>query len=861
MLRSLRNIKDQQNNQEEITTLFTEKNKIKNRVSSKENSKKLKRLQGNIDRILFVPEIISVVIDDNRHYDNIIKNGLFINNKKFVRLLCGAGNARRDTVIFVAENYEFELKELLNNNRNSTQLVPAKFNAYFALCASATLQVSEPYFCVIPDCVIPKTVEVDYINGDNTVIQKQMEISFNLFDGMGLISPRGAEMWAGDLGLDYIPATFIIRNSFLKGMVCVMDFNKFSDEIGKHLIKDIWGNTVNTRDMDLILTESQFKLWNAYDSCDTYIQACRQNNMTWGISRYAPKEESTFVFSNYQFLQALDLNESQIEKLCQKTIDYFEGVINEDIAYTLLYLLGKNSSKSYDSNIIDKVYDNVTKAILLHNDLLTDPYIKNYIIRSLNKKIKKSYIGNLIMDGNYQIMIHDPYAFMEHAFSLSVKGLLEKNTHYSTYWNERDVDIVVACRPPLTWRSEVNKLNLISGAKQKHWYKHITGGIIYNIHGHDTMLHADSDVDGDIIMTTNNTQIIDGSYGGLPITYELNKISKETIMEEELYKVDKKAFHTKIGFITNCSTTLYSMLPEYKEGSLEYNTLINRLKICRKEQGNQIDKSKGLQVKPFPKHWTTWQKVQVDKEYSSRDLKKIDLDNSIIIDKRPYFMRYLYSGYNKKYKKHLHNYDNYSIAFFGKELDQLLKNPGTKEEHDTISKYYRFSPLLDSKCLMNKVCHYMESQVNLLKEKHRPHITEKNIMLLKDHSIETDPTKLKKLYDLYKKYKNEKRNFAMIYNEDGTAKYKTIEQFNKSVRQEAYNTISSNISELANLAVAICYEAHVADNKSFAWSVFSEGIIQNIMKNKQKNIVAPFLDRNGDIEYLGNMYALKNIEI
>ena len=305
MLRSLRRIKDIQYSQEEIDNLFKEKQKLKNKRTSREVSRELRRVQSSIDYLLFVPEIISVVIEDNRHYDSIIKNGLFINNRKYVRLLCGTGNARRDTVLFVAQDFETMLKEVLNNDRQDIPLVPAKLNAYFALCSSATLSVREPNFCVIKDCIAPRVEMVDFVEempGQDDIVEKrEIETGANLFDGMGIISTNFAMSWAGDLGLDYVPSTFIIRNVFLKGMVCVMDFHAFAQQVGEYVVRDVWGDYINIRDVDIILTESQFKLWNAYSSCKDYVKACNKNGMFWGISRYAPKKRTPMFLATTNF--------------------------------------------------------------------------------------------------------------------------------------------------------------------------------------------------------------------------------------------------------------------------------------------------------------------------------------------------------------------------------------------------------------------------------------------------------------------------------------------------------------------------------------------------------------------------------
>jgi hypothetical protein len=302
------------------------------------------------------------------------------------------------------------------------------------------------------------------------------------------------------------------------------------------------------------------------------------------------------------------------------------------------------------------------------------------------------------------------------------------------------------------------------------------------------------------------------------------------------------------------------MLPLFDKNSLEYKEIIRRLKQCRKEQGAQIDKAKGLIVKDFPKHWTNYNKITEDMFLEEKELARFN--NSILVDKRPYFMRYLYSNYNKKYLKFLSNYDNYCISNFGFGIKELLekKNDLTEKEIQTLNDFFDYAPLLDSKCLVNNICHYMESEIKELKLLTKHKITEENIMILKDHNIPLDKEKLKKLYNIYKKFKSEKRNFKNIKDDDGNERYKTIDQYNKSIRQECY-LISSNIDELANLAVTICYEIHPNDNKQFCWSIFGEGIVNNIKKNSKSEIYVPFLDDTGDIEYLGNKYLKYSIDI
>ena len=869
MLKSLQDIKGINYTRDEIEDLFTQKRKIKNKISTSDTIVELRELEKRIDGILFVPEIISIVVDDARHYEEIIDKGLFINNRRFVRLMCSAGQMRRNSVLLIDFEYEKPLKKILNNDRKDILINPSKFNAYFALSSSTSLKVTRPEFTVVPDLEVVRTEHVEFIEegekGDDIITEKDMEISFNLFDGQGIISPRHAKKWAKDLGLDYIPSAFIVRSNFIKGLVVVIDFVKFSDQIGKHFIQDIYGNSINIRNMDVILTESQFKLSEAFDSIDEYNRKSKKNGLEWWVSRYSPEQENHYTFTNYQFLQVLDLDSKKIPNLCQKTVEYFDNTIKNEINYTLLYLLGKNCNyEDIEEEIFDRVHDNITKALILNNKLIEDPYIQNHIISRLNRKIKDSYIGKLLIDGFYTFAIADPYAFMEYIFDLPVKGLLKRGEHYNKFYADCGKQNVVSMRAPLTWRSEINPLKVVWNELIDEWFQYIDTGAILNVHGLDCMLMADSDFDGDIICLTDESEIVENTHGGYPIYYETQATPKEDIIEEELYKYDLKGFNPKIGFLTNVSTTMYAMLPNFSESELEHKEIVRRLKQCRKEQGSIIDSAKGLIVRPIPIHWTRWSKVD-DPELSKKEKKLAEFNNSIVVDKRPAFMIYLYDNYHRDYNEFQYNYNIYSVANFGLTLDEILKKDKeqlTEKEREFIDKYHHFSPFLNTPCVVNEISWYMQSQVKQIKRSKKTASTEENVRILRDADISLDKKKLKQLYNLYKRYKSEKRNLFNIQDASGEQIYKTLEQYNKAIRREAYYGISSNIKELANLAITICYEMHPSDNKSFAWNVFGEGVVQNIVKNRQEDIKIPVIDEeHGEISYLGRTYSMVNVEI
>ena len=507
ILRTIRDIRKQNVPQSTIEELFQEKIQLKKNIKTKADITKLKKLQDRINHIMYIPDYVTVVIENNKHYQYIYKNGIVINGNTYKRLSCSAGQARNSTVVLCNTDIIDEVKERLNNGRDLTKkFSPSKFNAYFGLASSSTRLVTEPRFIVVKDYINTDTFTTNFVtetdwDEDDIIEVKEITQEMNRTDGMGLISPQMAEQWASDLELDYIPCQFCVRQSFIKGMLCVFDFLQFCKEKnnGNYIVDTIYtdedGNTIKAdlRDYDVILSESQFKLWDSYKNTDEYIEKTHQNKLYWGITQMTPKKAKDMLKLNYQFIQTLDLTEEQIHDLCSDFVKWVKGVTNDDIAYTLLFLLGLQ----HDETIVRRQLQNGSrywlKCLIVNHELIKDRYIRDKIYNSIKRRLENGCLGDIYVDGNFQVLISDPYGFMQHVCGLEVTGLLKKGEFYSNYWNERGVTVVDSMRSPLTYRSEHVVLHLRNDEETNKWYKYCKLGIIVNYHGHECANWAGAD--------------------------------------------------------------------------------------------------------------------------------------------------------------------------------------------------------------------------------------------------------------------------------------------------------------------------------------------------------------------------------
>lgn len=574
--------------------------------------------------MMYIPEYITVTMDSVKEYEKIYKKGFVFNGKTYKRLSCSASQARVSTVVFCDETIKTELKRRLDNGRDLNHpLAPSKYNAYFGLYSSATKEVTKPRFCVVPDYLENKMVDVDFIieqpvDQDDIIEPRTIDIEFNRFDGSGLISPQMAEQWGKDLGEDYTPCQFCIRYAFTKGMVNEFDFIEWCKEEnnGNYLIKDVYGKTRDLREIDVILTEGQVKLWDSWDSQESLEENGDKNGIYFGVTKYTPREDKKVLTMNYQFLQTLNLSDENIKTLCQDTVDYISGVSGDNIYYTLLYLMGDSYDKERISKFMNNSEDYWLKSLILNQTLINDKYSKEKIRDLIAKRIQLACLGKINCEGNFSVIVPDSYGLMQWITGQKVTGLLKEREFYMNYWAKKDEERIACARSPMThfseWYIAKNKYKLDKDyrynfsseevidrdmrmsdeevvRKIKKYFNFSYTGMITNIHGIYTMNFSGSDFDMDIAANLVRPEVINGKFPNQRVvTYQPKKPHKKIFTEDDLFSTDTFSFGTRIGQITNVSTTFCALIANFEKGTPEEKLLQDRVRSCCAAQSRQI---------------------------------------------------------------------------------------------------------------------------------------------------------------------------------------------------------------------------------------------------------------------------------
>jgi len=824
---------------------------IKKLPTSIDNRRKIISLYNNKYNLLLIKDYVCVVVDNIKDFNRMnSKKGFYINGVKFKHLLGTPGGIKKYTVVYVSDCIHEDLGLKINNGRDQTkEFVPSKLEAYKSLVCSASVPVSNPNsLLVVKDCeteFLANIIKIDDTKSEYPEItyEKDYLINLNDSDGYGLISPKLSNKWLKEISAeeDYIPSGYCVRNSFCKGMVFSFDFHHFAENIAhEYMVEDAWNNPIDIRKVDLILTTSMLKLWDSYNDVEHYLKCCKDNGYSFSITKHIPNELENERSLNYQFIQSLYMDDEGIEELVKPTLDEIHDILDLDYRKSILFL------KGIYLNELDfkKEQNDFIKALMIDKRMIDDPFVKNKIYNMIKKRIDDAKIGVLKTHANYSTVSGDPFSLCQSMFNIEVTGLLKGGEFYSKYWNDKNVDKVACFRAPMTCHNNIRVLNLKNTEEMQYWYQYMQTITIFN--SWDTTAHALNglDKDADVVYTTNNKVILD-SIRETDAIFCVQKFAKSIVpTKKDLINSNKNGFGDEIGITTNHITAMFDVLSKFKEGSLEYKTITERIMCGQNYQQNAIDKIKGIVSKSMPKEW-----------YNYRSCINDEFQKSIVANKKPYFFIYIYPPLKRKYNNYIRQTNLTCLMRFGLTIDELINLPKKTEEQERYLKYYyNKMPVSINRSLMNKICWRVEQEFNNY-----------NININKDDFdykiLMSDGKYSKGRYDAIKKLHSDYVEKLQSYSQ--LSNIKRMETEDKQIYRQiltndfermAYE-LCSNSYELCNIVLDICYKNN--NSKQFAWDICGDIFIENLLKNNNYKYSYPVLDDLGDIKFGGNTFAMK----
>lgn len=753
----------------------------------------------------------------------ILKNGFFINGVKFIPTEKSASMSRNAVIGFVDSSIEEELNKRISMDMKIKKTVLAKLLGYKGLFFSGCFCLENwyPNIVVVKDYskIIPKQnikylvdIEKSYINkeGKSSIWKEKgiregiKDVKINLWDGSGIHSPRVTKYIKNTLKTEENPTSILWRLPYMKGMTHEIDFVDWFKSIAqKNTITDIFGNTYSIEDVDMIVTESFYK-GNKYFNNDwnLYWDKFKEYNHCVGVAtwNYSFENEPRMTKSSYQILQDLKLEFDDFIQLADYTKEWVNKIINDNIIHTYCFL------GLYADHI--KPSNDYMKAILKNPEMLKEESVRKYLIDLLRKNIDLMKCGKLFLEGSFKFVVTDLIMFLEYISGMEIKGVLKEDEFYSIDKNGVCLDERIIERNPHISCEEHLILQGTNHFLLKKYCSHLSN--VCQLNGYSLSLPRlnGADEDGDRIFQINNDIMKQGINRNLPIVIDIeDKITalEEEINTENIINCIIRSMISLVGESSNCATCYHNKSPQSERQKNKYLEYINILTIIN---GKAIDFAKTGVIFNIPRHIAKYSKPL------------------------PYFMKYA-GDYYKTLKK------------FNKSQSNMNRLAWNIEKWHKEIRFKRKYNDFNYKIMIDDSIPFNQNKFNELEELYIDY-TKQMKELGKQNA-------LNKNYDDYRGY----FGYNDILTKEEVINTNINWNYYYDLYREKAKKICPNKKELANLVVKLCYEKYPKRNKKFIWIIASQGIIDNL---KQVKISLPIKDVNGEYEYLGNRYSLKEVD-
>lgn len=701
--------------------------------------------------------------------------------------------------------------------------------------------------------------------------------ALNSFDGQGLMSPEWAECVSLYLGLSYIPSEMIIRAPWVKGLLANVPFHEWFAEHGITEITDSFGKVRKLAEIDCIISKSQFKMHKIYkakceplgvNAWDYHCAAMEKNHLHWGVAKFNGYMDDDVKTLNYQYLQALQFDNDDIEELCKPTEEFLHSLNSGNVeeVYNNLMVNAKGYWQTVvdDENDIDESFDNVNytklfqKVIEANPAFINDQYIRELILKECQVKFDSAKIGKILTRGNFQFCVSDPVAQLQWiaknhcGIDIEVNGVVPAGMVYSNYWMNSDDSgkEIVLMRSPLIDRNEIAKRGLMRD--DEHYFRYLSSGVVYSIHDLTALQMGGCDFDGDICFSTTNPIILKGCYDyqtAKPLYYKLQSTDLVgTITLENVINADVRGLNSRVGQISNKAGSLYANLHNYAEGTPEYTSLHNSIVVLGQVVGMEIDRIKTAVAPTSPLEWKTLQGVKrafyQNGEFTNlqlltdEEMQGKDRHNKLTPDIKPYYFRFNYNYIDQAIRELNRECEKMCRLTFGYKLEELFKRckqeTANEREMQLYNQYVAAYPVIDTDCTVNHICHWFENfEKNLKKE-----TISEGVNMLYDFvrdDFEIDNVVLDKVKYIIDGYKRQRRlltkNTNSSCNANNKEKRHNVFELQKEINIYYRNEILDITEGDLQLAFDYLMVAANGDEKT-VWNILDDAIIPIIRKRR-----------------------------
>ena len=507
---------------------------------------KLDSIGRAADGIIKVASALEMEMDDEArvnsiaHLMDLVKHGLNMNGIHYVPFFAGSSDIRNGASAWIDVDIHAMIGKwaMCGLQTKDLNIAVNKYAAYIGLLMSSTRKFKDVYgnaldirrVCVVKDVFVEVADTVDFISNGTLNTGLQETVKVNAFDGASYIRP---ECTGGRCST--------LRAPWVKALAVPVDFLGFAKEHGlSTIIKDYWGNDVDLDDIDLILTESCFKMAGQYKDFDQYQTAFEElgHEIRVCVEEHAPRKKAM----PYQQLQTLVGGDQQdAMKLACMTKEHFDKF-----------------SDPHETGAL--IGGNLGRAAKLWPDLLVEPYTACQLEEAYTAKRNRALGGKVFDLGYNAFLAPDPVAMLEALFGLPVKGVLKAGECFCKNAGRGWVDV--------TRNPHLDHAHVILYAVRKP-SDYFMGPTMYLSIWDMTTIRLRADYDGDHVWYSRNAFLLnavrktDRILRNLPVDWVAPKAPKSAINKATLAQFFTGLTQTsQIGIYADNFTKFWAWMTE-----------------------------------------------------------------------------------------------------------------------------------------------------------------------------------------------------------------------------------------------------------------------------------------------------------
>ena len=851
--------------EEELEEQYSELKGKRSKASSLEERNEITKQMRDME---FIEELVQIQFNVNKQmvtdFHKTIE-GFVINGIEYVWF----ANKGKSFTTYIKKDLADDFRAKLDNGRDLTkQFISAKLNAYLSLALSSSRRVPQPKGKIIIVHDVETKFMDTYLSVTTEGVEKVTEeVTLDASDGFGLIHPRLMQEWSDAMNYGgKMSSGLTIRNAFLKGLVVPFPYDEFFAEHGITEIKDAWGNVHTVDNIDMILTTSMLKLWNCYSSMEEYEANCRKNGYEYRVCKESHEVEHSRT--NYQMTTDLEMTDEQIRRFIQPSVDYIANICGKDWLHTCLYLNGESLTECSTS------VSGLEQALMIAPEMIEDKMIIGTVRHLVDKRKQDLCLGRINISSSYQIICIDPYLLCEHICNMPLQGLLKRDEIWSKHHVDKGDNEVLLFRSPMISKENIKRSKVVTSPKMEQYYRYMTELVVLNAWDLTCATLAGADCDGDTVLCIDDEVLLEVQEPTLPVFCEGVKGNKsccdtiEPLIQANILALNDKKYN--IGSCINKITSQFSVRSQFDKDSREYKELNDRILMGLMISQGYIDFVKnGTVVMEMPKHWYSLK--ECDKLNVSDEEKEFQKRICADSTKKPYFL--LYNSENKKakdtYKNTIDFIHTRSLINFGMTGEEFL-HMNKEDMTDVMKNFYdtqmeRMPIFVNDNSTQHRICLECEKAIKELaysdKSKDFRHLLKcTNVQENKEYkALVKEAKKLHK--DLKGDINNIFKNSFLSDKDIKKVKYDMKNELQENFVNEVLIMCNGDVELALNVLIDTVYSGEVSPTVIWQTTWCKDIMVDNLLKAKGYMMNIPVRDENGEYEYKGKRFTVKQIKI